>query len=146
MHRLLGLLFLILISSCGGGRPPFLMVQLCLKDSSDMDQFMSLMKSISASNGMTFIDRSSLTRKELKELKVSPNYRIINISGDDGSGVGWSAGNFALSGHEIAIGFSEGANPERARQFSEEVINVLNQKWDVHRVPPNKGATPICKP
>ena len=146
MHRLLGLLILILVSGCSGGKPPFLMVQFCLKDSSDADQFISLMKSISVSHEMTFIDRSSLSQKELKELKVSPNYRLIDISGSDRDGVGWGGGNFALSEYEIAIGFSEGTNPERARQFSEEVISMLGEKWHVHRLPPNKGATPMCEP
>lgn len=108
-------------------------------------EFIKRMKIISESNEMKFIDRSEVSQKELANLKVNPDYPLINISAKDKNRVGWGASNFSLSAYEVVIGFSEGSDPAYARIFAQKVINQLGTEWQVYKVPSGRGAMPICQ-
>lgn len=133
----------MLLIGCSG-RHPFLTVQLCLGDQSGVEKFIEYMREASELSQMKYIDRSEISQNELARLEVSPKYRIVNISAKDKSGTGWGASNFGLSAYEIVIGFSEGSDPEHARIFASKVIEQLQAEWDVHTVPSDRGAMPIC--
>lgn len=122
---------------------PFLMVQLCLRDTSGVASFESMMRSISESQHMAYGDRSIESQKELTALHVSPNYKLINIAADRSDGVGWGAGNLGLSAYQVAIGFSAGSNPAAAHRFANIVVDRLKQRWHVYVVPAGHGALPL---
>jgi hypothetical protein len=119
------------------------MVQMCLGDEKGAALFMSTMKGIAQSQNMAFIDGSRKNQEDLVQLKVSPNYRLIDIGIERKDGVGLSAGNVGLSAYEVAIGFSEGSNPVEAHQFTDVTVGTLKQAWDVHVVPSGQGAFPL---
>jgi DNA-binding phage protein len=131
-----------LLSGCVGKRP-FLLVQMCLGNEQNIALFMSAMKGIAQSQNMTFIDGSKENREALVQLKVSPNYRLIDIGIERKDGVGLMAGNLGLSRHEVAIGFSEGSNPAAAHKFADLTVGTLKQRWNVHAVPSGQGALPL---
>lgn len=104
---------------------------------------MDMMKAISRSQHMRFVDGSAATENDLLSLKASPHYRLINIGADREDGMGWGAGNLGLSAYEVAIGFSVGSNPAEAHRFADMVVGTLKQKWQVYVVPPGRGALPL---
>ena len=143
LRLFLAALILFALPSCIG-KGPFQQVQLCLHDQASTDLFIQTMKEISLAHGMKFTDRSIETNRELTTLNVKPNYEVMNISGIRKDGVSWGAGNTGLSAFEVSIGFGEGSNPSGAHEFANAVIDALEQRWDIYRVPENQGAFPRC--
>ena len=143
LRLFLAALILFALPSCIG-KGPFQQVQLCLHDRASTDLFIQIMKEISLAHGMKFTDRSIETNRELTTLNVKPNYEVMNISGIGKDGVSWGAGNTGLSEFEVSIGFGEGSNPSGAHAFANAVIDALEQRWDIYRVPENQGAFPRC--
>lgn len=137
-----------MLCSCTPGKPPFLMVQLCLRDEQNLARFTSMVKSIAQSEGMEFIDRSAATEVELRSTdhvldKLKQNTPIINLGIQGKDGVGMSAGNLGLPDYQVAIGFSEGLKPSEAHRFADTVVESLRQVWHVETVPTGRGAFPL---
>jgi len=51
-----------------------------------------------------------------------------------------------LPPYQVAIGFTEGAEPNKARRLSDRLIKALSQRWRLETVPP-PGVMPMksCK-
>ena len=124
------------------GKHPFLMVQMCVENEQGIADFKATMKDLAESNGMEFFDGSAETQQSLTEMNVAPGYPIIHIASKGPENYNFGAGNMGLSAFEVSVGFSEGSNPQAARQFAESVVNALQQRWEVHAVPPGQGAFP----
>lgn len=140
------LLAIAILAGCVGA-VPFLQVQVCLDDEKNVREFIDVMRSASRSHGMEYFDRSAASQRELHALNKDPGYPLISISAHDRHGVGWAAGNLGLSAHEVALGFSEGADPATARKFADDISAQLSRKWKLYRVPPDSGALSLaaCK-
>ena len=126
------------------GQGPFPQIQFCLRDRSNTADFIATMKAISAKYDMHYVDRSAQVDSELRSLDKYPGYKGLTISAHRNDGLGWAASKFGPSGHDVAIGFSEGSNRDEARRFADSVREVLRKTWDVHEVPADKGAVPGC--
>ena len=124
------------------GRHSFLTIQMCLESEQGVADFKAVMEDLSGHNGMKFIDGSEKAQKNSIEMNVAPNYPIIFFGAKSRDNYGFQAGNTGLSAFEVAIGFGEGSNPQAARQFAARVIDALQQRWEVHTVPPGQGAFP----
>ena len=139
--------FLSFTQGCTTGKRPFLMVQLCLQNQQGVHLFKDVMRDITNSEHMTFVDRSETTQGELTELKAAPPFQVVHLIGYRADGTGWSAGNIGLSAYEVAMGFSQGSNPKEARNFANMTIARLEKEWHVYTVPEGQGAVSleICK-
>jgi hypothetical protein len=132
-----------MLSGCGEGKRPFLMVQTCLGDERNVVLFENMLRIIAQSKNMTYLDGSKKTQDGLARLKASPSYRLIYVGVDRNDGMGLYAGNLGLSAYEVAIGFSEGSNPSEAHQFANLVVRTLKERWRVDVVPQGQGALPM---
>lgn len=132
-----------MLSGCGEGKGPFLMVQTCLGDEQNVVLFENMLRAIAQSKNMTYVDGSKSTQKDLVDLKVNAGYQLINVGVERDDGIGLMAGNLGLSAYEVAIGFSEGSNPVEARQFANLVVGALKERWRVEVVPQGQGAFPM---
>jgi hypothetical protein len=130
---------------CGQGKRPFLMVQLCFKDDRDLGDFALLLQSIAYSEGMTYIDRSGPTERELAATDASGLLAPVINSGLEGpNGLGLGVGNLGLPKYQVAVGFSEGSNPAEAHRFADSVVSRFKSRWHVETVPEGRGALPIA--
>jgi hypothetical protein len=139
---------LALLFGCTPGKPPLLMVQLCLKDDQGVSEFMSVMRSIAHSENMTFVDGGADTQTELKIVgakmdKLDTAGSVINIGLDRGGYTFMMGGNLGLPTYQVALGFSADPNPSEARRFADVVVKRLGTHWKVEAVPAGIGALPM---
>jgi hypothetical protein len=141
------LAFVLALGGCVRGKRPFLIVQLCMVDQSDVAKFKLELRAIADLERMQFVDNSANTARDLGNMNYSGEERtngsqVINIGVDNREGFGMTANNVGLPGYQVAIGFSEGANPTMARRFANVVVSRLEQYWRVYTVPAGQGALP----
>lgn len=142
------------LSGCGTGKRPFLIAQVCLKNEQERSAFTRELQLIAQSEGVSLVDNSENTQKELRAMG-NPNLEktlsrpVINVGMFREHGVGLIANNVGTAGNEVAIGFSEGANPSDAHRFAQMVVGKLEEHWHVEIVPnpAESGALPMkeCK-
>lgn len=137
------------LSGCAPGKGPFLIAQVCLKNTQDLEAFTREMQLIAQSDRARFIDRSADTQKEFDALghpregaRTTP---VVNMGIERGNGIGLMVGNLGLPGYEVAVGFSEGTNPPEAHRFARMVVGKLQEHWHVEFVsdPQKSGALPM---
>ncbi|MCM2525909.1 hypothetical protein NDN64_15235 [Stenotrophomonas maltophilia] len=109
-----------------------------------MKRFKQTLSSTTKDEGMQFFDGSAELDRQLAKAKVDMKRPVVyvGVKREDGSGL--EAGNLGLDRFEIAIGFSERKMPAEARSFSVRVERALADRWNVHAVPPDKGAAPTA--
>jgi len=142
----LGTAAVLALGSCGEGKPPFLMLQMCLHNQAGVEEFKRIMQSIALDERLKHIDSSDATQRDLKAMDVSgPNMHssggliYVGVEGDDGLGL--EGGNLGLNTYDVAIGFN-GPDLVKARAFAEFVRAKLAKRWTLKVVPPNSGAFP----
>jgi hypothetical protein len=135
----------IALYGCPQGKRGFLVVQLCLNDEKNLVQFTQTLKSVAQSEGMTFIDSSTRTGQNLKTIgaEIDPSAPVINMGIEGKDGIGVTAGNMGLPNYQVALGFSEGADPPKAHRFADLVVKALDERWHVEIVPGGRGALPL---
>jgi hypothetical protein len=147
---LLSIVLLFGAASCGTGERPFRMVQFCLSGTHEIDELKTVVRSIAASNGLMFQDRSADAERELtaiaersKDLPVAHPTLVISARAPDG--MGFSAGNFPDAASQIVVGFSKADDDGLARRLSENVVNTLEKRWRIREVPnvAESGASPL---
>jgi hypothetical protein len=136
------------LCGCSSGKPPFLMVQVCLRDEQNLALFTNTLKSIAQAEHMNYLDNSAVTQNELASIyrklkKANPNGLVINIGVVREDGMGLSAGNLGLPTYQVALGFSEGSSSSEAHRFADLVVGALGQTWQVEIVPNGQGALPM---
>jgi hypothetical protein len=148
--RLLSVFFvsLTLLVGCTPGKPPLLMVQLCLNDDQGATEFTSMMRSIAASENVKFVDGSAETQRELKATgakmdKLGTPGAVINIGFDRGDLNLMMGGNLGLPTYQVALGFAADPNPSEAQRFADLVVQRLATRWHVETVPAGTGALPM---
>jgi hypothetical protein len=133
-------------SGCVPGKRPFLIVQVCLPKAQDLAVFKEEMQSIAHAEGLSFIDASANTQKDLESMD-NPNVAkamygpLVNMGIERSDGVGLTAGNLGMPANQLVVGFSEGSDPAYAHRFADGVVDKLKQHWHVEMVPPGLGAT-----
>ena len=131
------------IVSCGEGKRPFLMVQVCIRGG-DLTEFRHLMYDIAQSEGMTYTDGSAGTAQSLKIIQApTQDGPVLDVEAESADGVSFGAGNLGLPYGQAAIGFQEGSDPVRARRIANLVATRLTTIGRVETVPGNRGALPI---
>jgi hypothetical protein len=65
---------LLVLGGCSSGKPPALMVRLCLQDDQGVSDFLNLMQSVAASEHMNFVDVSADTQEKLKVISDSSTF------------------------------------------------------------------------
>jgi hypothetical protein len=93
------------LSGCAPGKGPFLIAQVCLKNTQDLEAFTREMQLIAQSDRARFIDRSADTQKEFDALghpregaRTTP---VVNMGIERGNGIGLMVGNLGLPGYEV---------------------------------------------
>jgi hypothetical protein len=135
---------------CAPGKRPFLMAEVCLTDTQNLSAFTHEIQSIAQSEGMTFIDDSAVTERNLDTIGT-PNQKktlsrpVINMGIERGNEVVSMIGNVGLPDHQLVVGFSEGSNPVDAHRFAQMVVSKLEEHWHVEIVPnpAESGALPM---
>jgi hypothetical protein len=142
----------LLLVGCAPGKRPFLIVQMCLSDKQGVSEFVDEMRSIASEEKLEFVDNSSNTEHELKDVGYAGRERaggsgVINVIVLRKDGMAIGAGNLGLPGYQVAAGFSEGSNVEEARDFSNRVLTRFRKHWRIEVVPAGTGAKPMpgCK-
>lgn len=102
-------------TGCSGGERNFRIVQVCLHDASGVQNLRVHLQSIAASRNLDFIDRSAETQEELRRIapnnpQTRPGEPFINMGINGPGGIGVTASNLGLPGHQAALGFRKGAH------------------------------------
>jgi hypothetical protein len=138
----------ITLGGCSRAQESFLSVQTCVADQQGVAELKDMMRSTAQSEGLQFIDNSAQQASALKDvgadkaLKRDVSRAIdVHIEGKDGLGV--TAGNLGLPPYQVALGFTEGADPAKAHRLSDRLVQTLSQRWHVEVVPAGEGAMPM---
>lgn len=137
------LLETILYGCEDGKEGPLLSAQICVRDKNGMKLMFEELQAIASAKHMQYVDNSTKTQRDLRAVGyahlVDP---VVNISVERADGLGVGATNVGLPTFQIALGFTEGSNPEESRDFADGVIRRLEVHWHVERMPANLGVTP----
>lgn len=142
------LLAAIILSSCAPGKRSFLTVQMCLTDRQDLTVLIGELRSIANEKHMRFVDASASTQRDLRaagNINVDKMLRnpVINLRLEGTDGVGLIVGNLGLPRNQVAVGFTEGHDPQEAQRFSRLVVDRFAKRWHLHIVPREQGAKPM---
>jgi hypothetical protein len=132
---LVGLLF-----GCSSGKPPALMVQLCLQDDQGVSDFLNVMQSVAASEHMNFVDVSSDTQEKLKVIhakyaKLATPSSVINVDIESGDRLVVTADNIDLPTYQVSVDFTGNLSPTEKQRFIDILIPRLSAQWQVDTVP-----------
>jgi len=146
--RRLCLLSALMLTACSSKDGPFLMVETCVFSDAGVSKFVNEMEHISKEHKMHFIDRSAESGREVAALNYSGversrGGRVVNVSAVGSDGLSFGATNLGLPHYQIVVGFSEGSDPSKAREFAGEAIRRFQQHWMMKRVPSGAGGRPM---
>jgi hypothetical protein len=139
---------LMTLGGCSEGKRPIATARMCLPNSDDVAEFVTLLRETGQSNRMTFFDRTSETRVDLRALG-SPNGTvgsdgfILNVGIRRPDGMGVTASQLAGPGLQVALGFSKAEDPAEANRFAAAVIDKLKRRWRVELFPDGAGVQPF---
>jgi hypothetical protein len=140
----------ILIAACTTAQRNNRIIQFCLYDTSGVDDLRSVMRSFADAQSMTFIDNSAQTQADLQ--RIGPNSGplpegepLINMGINGPGGLGVTAGNLGLPGYQVALGFTEGGDATKGKEFADALVRELDQRWELVEVPKpdERGAFPL---
>jgi hypothetical protein len=145
---LLAIAILTQFNGCTNTQEESIAVDICLGNQRGVERFLNIMRRIATDEHMTFIDRSTRTRRDLDiigqgELGSSRGGPTINVGVEGKGGLGLTAGNIGLSPYQVAVGFTNGPNSAAGLRFSDVVIRTLEKEWNVRRIPNNEGSKPL---
>lgn len=134
------LIFVGLLSGCSSGKPPALMVQLCLQDDQGVSDFQNLMQSVAATEHMNFVDVSADTQEKLKDIhsqyaKLATPSSVINVYIESGSRLVVTADNIDLPTYQVSVDFTGGLSPLDKQRFIDILVPKLRVQWQVDTVP-----------
>jgi hypothetical protein len=129
-----------LLSGCSSGKPPALMVQLCLQDDQGVSNFLNLMQSVAASEHMNFVDVSADTQEKLKVIhskyaKLATPSSVINVDIESGDRLVVTADNIDLPTYQVSVDFTGNLSPTDKQRFIDILIPKLRAQWQVDTVP-----------
>lgn len=135
----------LVLSGCGRGEHPFLMVQFCFTEEHGPNEFRRVLQDIAREEGMSFGDRSEEAQAELEAIGDLPegiagSFPLI-VVGVRKPEYGLGAGNAGLGVNQVSLGFSP--DSPAARSFARRAVARLNETWDVVAVPEGQGAFPL---
>ncbi len=147
---LMGTSVLVTLNGCSEGKRPMATARVCLPTSTDVPDFIDVIRQAGLPYGMAFFDRTSATRTDLKSLgspagTVGNNGFVLNIGALRQDGMGVTASQLSGPGRQVALGFSEGADSREAKRFTRDVVDKLKQRWRVEVRPDGAGAQPFDK-
>ena len=129
-----------LLSGCSSGKPPALMVQLCLQDDQGVSDFQNLLQSVAATEHMNFVDVSADTQEKLKIIhakyaKLATPASVINVYIESDSRLVVTADNIDLPTYQVSVDFTGGLSPVDKQRFIDILIPQLRARWQVDTVP-----------
>ena len=141
------------LNSCSSHEEPYLVVQTCIEDDrAFVATFPSRIAGVAVRYGLTVVDHSAETERQLEDIKASGNVKgtvsqTINLGLYRGDRVKVMIGNIGLSRHEVLISFFGNPHEKADHDLSGSVIVALKQRGPVEILPSGKGAFPmeICK-
>ena len=147
---LMGMSVLVTLNGCSEGKRPIATARVCLPTSTDVSDFVDVIRQAGRPYGMTFFDRTPATRTDLKSLgnpagTVGIDGFVLNIGTLRQDGMGVTASQLSGPGYQVALGFSEGADVPKAKHFNQDVVHKLKQRWRVEVRPDGAGAQPFDK-
>jgi hypothetical protein len=131
---------LLVLGGCSSGKPPALMVQLCLQDDQGVSDFLNLMQSVAASEHMNFVDVSADTQEKLKVIhakyaKLATPSSVINVYIESDKRLVVTADNIDLPTYQVSVDFTGGLSPVDKQRFIDVLIPKLREHWQVDTVP-----------
>jgi len=147
---LAALAIILAVAACGTGERPFRMVQFCLADTGEIETMNAMLRGVAAANELPFVDNSKETEEDLDRAdEVQKNLPVahptVNVGTVGPSEMGFDAGNFPEAPSQIVVGFSKGSDAVAARKLSDDVVQELSRRWNIHEVPnvETSGAFPL---
>lgn len=132
-------------AKCSHPQEEFMAVQVCLVDEGGAAKFTEIMREVAQSEGLRFLDGSAETRDYLKDVRDKGQVKLehiptinMGIEGEDGLGV--TAGNLGLPSNQVALGFTAGRDPSKARRLAKHLVRALSQQYRVQTVPHRQGS------
>ena len=139
---------IFLLQGCARSQEAFLSIQTCVVDQNGLDELARVMRDIAHSERLQFIDNSAAMRESLKATAADRHAGIVidhavdlHIEGKGGMGV--TASNLSLPSYQVALGFTEGSEPNKAHRLAEQLTQELKQRWNVQKVARGKGVFPM---
>jgi hypothetical protein len=137
-----------LLYGCSSGKPPALIVQLCLQNDQGVSDFLSLMQSVADSEHMNFVDVSGDTQAKLKVIhakyaKLATPSSVINVDIETGEGLVVTADNIDLPTYQVSVDFTGYLSASDKQRFIDILIPKLRAQWLVDTVPPGVRPFPM---
>jgi hypothetical protein len=129
-----------LLCGCSSGKPPALMVQLCLQNDQGVSDFRDLVQSVAASEHMKVVDVSADTQEKLKVIhakyaKLATASSVINIYVESDDRLVVTADNIDLPTYQVSVDFTGGLSPVEKQRFIDVLVPKLRARWFVDTVP-----------
>ena len=129
-----------LLSGCSSGKPPALMVQMCLQDDQGVSDFLNVMQSVATSEHMNFVDVSADTQEKLKVIhakyaKLATPSSVINVYIESDNRLVVTADNIDLPTYQVSVDFTGNLSPVDKQRFVDVLIPRLRAQWPVDTVP-----------
>lgn len=139
---------MVACQGCSRPQEAFQQVQLCVADQQGVRDLKRIMQSVAQSENLKFIDNSLQQGSDLHEIGADKLMgrnadRAIDVHIEGAEGMGVTAGNLGLPEYQVALGFTEGANPSKAHRLSDQLIKALSRRWHVEVLPLGTGAMPM---
>jgi len=109
---------------------------ICVKDAGGASMFIDELRSIAADRNMKFIDDSDSERRRLaatnsRESRRSDGNQIIQVSVENGAGIGFWAVNDTKLGYQVFVAFQGKASDPKAQTFVDYTTKRLARNWPI---------------
>lgn len=138
------------MASCGStpnSQEAFLLLQVCPVKRHEVQTLANILRVAATRESLRYVDNSGRTQASLRAMGAKVDLprdlsKVVDlhIEGDDGLGV--TAGNLGLHTAQIAIGFSAGREPAKARRLADNITKQLSQYWKVRTLDKDAGVLP----
>lgn len=133
-------ILIALLCGCSSGKPPALMVQLCLQNDQGVADFQDLMQSVASSEHMKFVDVSADTQEKLKVIhakyaKLATASSVINVYIESDDRLVVTADNIDLPTYQVSVDFTGGLPAADKQRFVDALVPKLRARWFVDTVP-----------
>jgi hypothetical protein len=148
MRTYCGIIFAVLLVSCGRTKSAFMTIEFCVHDRAGFAELVSDLQDIARTNHMEFFDSSTATARDLSKSGYRGRERsdgspVINVGVLRNDGLFVGGGNLGLPGYQIQLGFTAGSDNVESNRFAMEVVARLRRQWPVSVLPPGSAARPM---
>ena len=142
---LLACCILVATAACSAEKEPVI-AEICVVDEHELIEFLALMRSVAASEGMTFYDESAEAQVQRESIarrlgSVDERLRAVNVA-FDGHGRRWVAiSNLGLPSYQLLVAIRE-EGAARNGPLQQRLLRETSGRWNMKVLPPGASVQP----